>query len=76
MIEAVLLWAERHPRLAGTVNAIDVVLGRPVARAVEASVRRLDLRLRIRACGGRARWYEGEAALAARLDRLARTGAA
>lgn len=76
-IESVLAWAEAHPRTIAAIDRADRMLGRPLARLAEWDMRRSSLRMQIRACGGgKAPWYEGEAALRARLDRLARTGRA
>jgi hypothetical protein len=71
----VLRFFEAHPRIAGALDRLDKVLGRPVAQAIEAASRRADMRLQIRACGGKTRWHEGERALRRRLDGLAEAGA-
>lgn len=74
--ERLLAWAEAHPR-AAAIDRADRALGQPVAQLIQWDTRRLDLRMRIQACGGgEAPWYEGETALRARLDRIARTGRA
>lgn len=66
---------ETHPRLERRLTRIDAALGRPAVHALQAYERRENLRFQIRCCGGKAPWYEGEGALRARLDRLARMGA-
>lgn len=77
VIEAILTWAETHPRTSAVIDTTDRVLGRPLARLVEWDTMRRDLRIQIQACGGgKAPWYEGVDRLRARLDRLARTGRA
>lgn len=63
-----------HPDVDRYLSRVDAALGRPVAHALQAYARRVNLRLQIRCCGGKAPWCEGEAALSARLERLARTG--
>ena len=67
-------YLETHPCVDRCLSRVDAVLGRPVAHALQAYTRRANLRLQIRCCGGKAPWYEGEAALSARLKRLAQTG--
>ncbi len=67
-------YLETHPGVDRCLSRVDAALGRPVAHALQAYARRVNLRLQIRCCGGKAPWCEGEAALSARLERLARTG--
>ena len=67
-------YLETHPGVDRCLSRVDAALGRPVAHALQAYARRENLRFQIRCCGGKAPWYEGEGALRARLDRLARAG--
>ena len=73
-IEKVVAWFDAHPLAAYCVDSADALLWRPLTKAVERHTEREELRFRIRACGGRAPWYESTTALRRRLDRLARTG--
>jgi ABC-type nitrate/sulfonate/bicarbonate transport system substrate-binding protein len=75
--EAVLAWAEAHPRAAAAIDRADGGVEYPVRHLAAWLTERDSLRLQILVCGGgEAPWYEGVAALRTRLDRLARTGRA
>lgn len=74
ILEAIIGWADEHPRAAAAINRLDKRLGRRLSRVVQADTRRMELRMQIRACGGRAWFFEHETTLRAKLDQLARTG--
>jgi hypothetical protein len=74
IIEAILRFAEQHPRASAAVDAADRVLGRPLATLVQRLTERDGLRLQIRACGGDAPDGDDIDALRWRLQRLARVG--